>query len=105
MAAQQVIFTDQKELILLLKTGTGREPRNFLSDQIQHISFSYVRSGLLRLLLGKRWQRRITIVAKGIRVFFDESDHKQYFDSYIENLRDFCKRNYVTLEDFPEMTA
>ena len=102
MASKQVIYTDKKELILLLKTGTGREPRNFISDEIQHISFGYVRCGFLRQLLGKRWERRITVVVKKLTVQYYEHSHKKFFDRYVEELRDFCKRNYVTLNDFPE---
>ena len=104
MAKQQVIFTDKKELILLLKTGTGREPTNLISDQIQHIRFSYVKNGLIGLLTGKKWMRRITVVAKGLTVQFDESDHKAFFETYLTDLRDFCKRNYVTLDDFPALS-
>ena len=105
MASKQVIFTDKKELILLLKTGTGREPVNYISDNIQHISFGYVQADLIHRLLGKKWERRITIVVKGLTVHFDEFSHKQYFDTYVEDLRAYCKRNYVTLNDFPEMPA
>ena len=101
MTAKQVIYTDGRELILLLKTGTGREPVNYLSDQVQHISFSYLEGGLLHKLLKKK-DRRITVVVKGLTVTFDESDHKQWFDTYVKDLRDYCTRNRVTFVDFPE---
>ena len=101
MTAKQVIYTDGRELILLLKTGTGREPVNYISDQVQHISFSYIDGGLLGKLLKKK-ERRITVVVKGLTVEFDEHDHRQRFDSYVEELRDYCKRNRVMFVDFPE---
>ena len=101
MTSKQVIYTDGRELILLLKTGTGREPVNYISDQVQHISFSYIDGGLINKLLKKK-ERRITVVVKGLTVTFDESSHRQWFDSYVEDLRDYCQRNRVTFEDFPE---
>ena len=101
MTAKQVIYTDGKELILLLKTGTGREPVNYLSDQVQHISFSCIQGGLICKLLKKK-ERRITVVVKGLTVQFDEHAHRQWFDAYVEDLRDYCKRNHVTFVDFQD---
>ena len=101
MTAQQVIYTDGRELSLLLKTGTGREPVNYISDQVQHITFSYINGGLLSKLLRKK-ERRISVVVKGLTVEFDEHAHRQWFDSYVNDLRDYCKRNNVMFGDFPE---
>ena len=93
---EQVIFTDKAELILLLKARVGREPRNIAADQVQSIRFSKVKGGLF-----KKEMRQITIVAKGVgTIEYDESTHKQYFDSYVENLRKFAKENNVTFYDF-----
>ena len=95
---EQVIFTDKAEMILLLKARVGREPRNIEAENIQNISFRYVKGGLF-----KKQMRQITIVAKGVgTIEYDESTHKKYFDSYIENLRKFAKENNVTFYDFPD---
>ena len=101
MTAKQVIYTDGRELILLLKTGTGREPVNYVSDQVQHITFSYINGGLRSKFLRKK-ERRITVAVKGLTVEFDEHAHRQWFDSYVEDLRDYCRRNRVMIADFPE---
>ena len=95
---EQVIFTDKAEMILLLKARVGREPRNIEAENIQRISFGYVKGGLFR-----KQMRQITIVAKGVgTIEYDESTHKKFFDSYVTNLRKFAKENNVTFFDFPD---
>ena len=102
--AKEVIITEGNELILMLKTGGGREPFNLNAEDVQTVAFSYVKETLFSKLFNKP-TRRITVSSKrlaGGGVYFDEKDHKKYFESYLEPLRAFCKKYYVTFKDFPE---
>ena len=102
--AKQVIITEGNELILMLKTGGGREAFNYNAEDVQTVSFTYVKESLFSKLFNKP-VRRITVNSKKIPgggVYFDEKDHKQYFETYLTDLKAFCKKYYVTFKDFPE---
>lgn len=104
MAKEEVIFTDGKELNLLLKGNAGRESHIFTSSDVQRVSFSHYKARKLFGLVAYD-ARRITIIAKGLgTVEFDEPKHKQFFESYLTSLRAFCKANSVTFYDFPAET-
>lgn len=100
--AQQYIFTDANELVLLIKNGNRRESRIFNSTDVQRISFSRFTE---KKFLGLKTVsgRRITIVCKGLGpVEFDEPAHKEFFEEYLSLLRKFSRENRVTFFDFPE---
>lgn len=100
--AQQYIFTDANELVLLLKNGNRRESRIFNCTDVQRVSFSrFTEKKLfgLKTVSG----RRITIVCKGLGpVEFDEPSHKEFFEEYLTLLRAYCRENRVTFFDFPK---
>lgn len=100
--AQQYIFTDGPELNLLLKGKTRRESYLLGAADVRRISFSVADSELLFGLIKKK-VRRITIIGKGIgTVEFDEPRHKAFFETYITDLRAYCKANRVTFYDFDQ---
>ena len=102
MAKVQVIFADADELILLLKGKAGREAHNFSAANVQSIAFGFAKTGILDKLL-KRQPRQITVRVKGLgTVEFSEADHKAYFETYLADLRAFCKRNGVTFYDYKQ---
>jgi len=98
--AAQYIFTDANELILLLKGKAGRESHIFNAADVQRISFSRASGKLLGVIPVST--RRITIICKKLgTVEFDETRHKQFFETYLTLLRRFCAENRVTFYDFP----
>lgn len=100
--AQQVIFTDANELVLLLKGKDGRESKILNAPSVQRISFSNAMDEKLFGLI-KTPIRRITVVVNGLgTIEFDENRHKKYFDEYLTMLRKYCAENRVTFYDFPE---
>lgn len=102
MAKEQVIFTDGNELTLLLKGKVGRDPYNIHAENVQRISFGYTCDGFWNKLKHRN-VRTITVICKGIgTVQFDETAHKQFFEGYLTDLREYCKSNHVTFYDFPE---
>ncbi|MDO4740550.1 MAG: hypothetical protein Q4A66_07790 [Eubacteriales bacterium] len=97
--AQQYIFTDANELVLLLKGKGGRESHVINSADIRRISFDTAPKKLLFFPVGST--RRIVIIVKTLgTVEFYESKHKEYFETYLDLLRAFCKENRVTFYDF-----
>lgn len=99
--AQQYIFTDANELVLLVKMGNKRESRIFNCTDVQRISFTEFTEKKffgLKTVSG----RRITFVCKGLgTVNFDEPEHKEFFEEYLTMLRKYCRENRVTFFDFP----
>ena len=99
--AEQYIFADANELVLLLKGKGGRESHLINASDIRRISFGSAPKKLLFIPVGKT--RRITIIVKSMgTVEFDESKHKEHFETYLGILRAFCKENHVTFYDFPK---
>ena len=100
--AQQVIYTDLDELNLLLKAKVGRESHLISASDVRRISFSnYTEKKLFGLI--RKPARRITMAIKGLpTIEFDEPRNAEYFEQYLTELRDFCRRNRVTFYDFPE---
>lgn len=101
MVKQQVIFADGNELVLLLKGKGGREPHMLQAESVQRISFGYVPNFFTKF--NHKYIRAITVVAKGLgTIVYEETRHKNFFETYIPMLRDYCKRNHVTFYDFKE---
>ncbi len=99
---EQVIYTEDNELILLLKgpTGSGRQPQNIPANRVQSVFFGYSDDKLKMLLTGKK--RRITVtVPKLGAIEFDEYRHSKYFEQYLQMLKTFCEKYNVTFNDFP----
>ena len=87
--------------MLLLKAKGGREPHIIHPENIQRISFGYAQSTLDRLF-GKSF-RRITIIAKGLgTIYFDEPRHKEFFETYLQDLQPYAVRNRITFYNFPD---
>jgi len=98
--AQQYIFADANELVLLLKGKGGLESHIVNCADIRRISFGPARKKFLFLPVGQT--RRITIIIKTLgTVEFDEYKHKEYFETYLAILRAYCRENRVTFYDFP----
>lgn len=98
--AQQYIFADANELVLILKGKGGRESHIINCADIRRISFGSAKKKLLFFPIGTT--RRITIIVKSMgTIEFDESKHKEYFETYLGILRTYCKENHVTFYDFP----
>jgi len=94
---EQVIYTDNSELNLLLKGKAGRESHLFQASKVQSVSFLYEK----KFLRGQI--RRISISCGRLgNVFFDETDHPKYFEEYLKMLREWCAKNRVTFHDFPD---
>lgn len=99
--AEQYIFTDANELVLLLKGQAERVSHVFNCADVQRVSFSYYSEKKLWVIPVKG--RRITIVCKKIgSVEFDEHRHREFFDRYLDMLRKWCGENKVTFYDFPQ---
>lgn len=99
--AQQYIFTDANELVLLLKGKGGRESHLINCADIRRISFGTAPKKFLFVPVGAT--RRITIIVKSMgTIEFDESKHKEHFETYLTILRAYCKENHVTFYDFPD---
>ena len=100
--AVQVIYTDSAELILLLKGNAGRENHSIKAADIQRVSFSNVEVSKLFGLI-KSQTRRITVICKKLgTIEFDETRHKEFFETYLTDLRQFCHNNHVTFYDFAD---
>lgn len=98
--AQQYIFADANELVLLLKGQGGRESHVINCADIQRVSFGTAPRKFLFIPVGRT--RRITIIVKKMgTIEFDECKHKEFFPQYLEILRAFCAENRVTFYDFP----
>ena len=101
--ANQYIFADANELVLLLKGKGWRESHIINCKEIQRISFSTEKADGLAGLFGKQ-TRVITIICKklGGTIRFFENKHKEFFPQYLDILRAYSKENRVTFYDFPQ---
>lgn len=99
--AEQYIFTDGNELVLLLKGQAERVSHVFKSEDVQRISFSHFSEKKFWVIPVKG--RRITIICKKIgSVEFDETRHRAFFEQYLDMLRKWCQANRVTFYDFQD---
>ena len=101
--AQQHIYTDTDQLVLLLKARQiGRKSHMINASDVQRISFvNYMHPKFMGLI--EKPARKIQIMAKGIGMTeFLEPEEKEFFETYLVELRKFCKDNRVTFYDFPE---
>lgn len=96
---EQVIFTDANELNLLLKGKAGRESNLLTKSQVQSISFVSAKNNKLLgfIPIGSR---SIVISCQLGVITFSERNHKQYFEHYLEILRQYCWENRVTFHEF-----
>jgi len=99
--AEQYIFTEANELVLLLKGQAERVSHVFNSADVQRVSFSHYEEKRLWVIPVKG--RRITIICKKLgSVEFDENRHRAFFEQYLSMLRKWCQENKVTFYDFPK---
>lgn len=98
--AEQYIFADANELVLILKGQGGRESHIINCADIQRVSFGAAPKKFLFFPNGTT--RRITIIVKKMgTIEFDECRHQEFFPQYLDILRKFCAENRVTFYDFP----
>lgn len=96
---EEVIFTDANELNMLLKGKAGRESHILTKSQIQSISFISAKNNKILGIIPTN-SRSIVINCQLGVITFKESQHKKFFEHYLEILKAYCKENRVTFHDF-----